>query len=113
MKHKSNKIDPNLINQSLTFQQSQTPLDDNVLKELINQSHELRALADHINQIQVKELKGLMTANTKKSKIRKIERIYSKQEIRNIVCTNLIKEYQNTQIIDAVTNYLYSLHVQE
>lgn len=44
---------------------------------------------------------------------RKIERIYSKNEIRNLVCQNLIPLYQNDTIINAVTDYLYSIHVTD
>lgn len=42
---------------------------------------------------------------------RKIERIYSKNEIKKLVCTHLISEYQNDTIINAVTEYLYGVHV--
>lgn len=44
---------------------------------------------------------------------RKIERIYSKNEIRQMVCDHLIGEYQLQPIIDAVTDYLYGIHVGE
>lgn len=42
---------------------------------------------------------------------RKIERIYSKNEIRQMVSQNLIDEYQHQNIIDAVTEYLYGIHI--
>lgn len=41
----------------------------------------------------------------------RIERIYSRTEIRNLVCANLISLYQHDNIIDAVTDYLYGIHV--
>jgi Zn-dependent M32 family carboxypeptidase len=44
---------------------------------------------------------------------RRVERIYSRQEIRKLVQDNLISEYQNDSIIDAVTEYLYGVHVSQ
>lgn len=44
---------------------------------------------------------------------RRIERIYSRKEIRKLVEENLISEYQNDSIIDAVTEYLYGVHVSQ
>ena len=42
---------------------------------------------------------------------RKVERIYSKGEIKRLVCEHLIHEYQNEPIINAVTEYLYGVHI--
>lgn len=42
---------------------------------------------------------------------RKIERVYSRDEIRKLVQGNLIATYQHENIIDAVTDYLYGIHV--
>lgn len=42
---------------------------------------------------------------------RKIERLYSRNEIRKMVWDNLITEYRKDPIIEAVTQYLYGVHV--
>ncbi len=42
---------------------------------------------------------------------RVIERIYSRQEIRTRVASKLIPLFQKDEIIDAVTDVLYRIHV--
>jgi hypothetical protein len=42
---------------------------------------------------------------------RKVERIYSRREIKELVKENLITEYQLDSIIDAVSDILYKWHV--
>lgn len=44
---------------------------------------------------------------------RRIERVYSRKEIQKMVCDHLIAEYQHADIIGAVTDYLYSVHVAQ
>ncbi|MCP5464225.1 MAG: hypothetical protein H7A33_04280 [Deltaproteobacteria bacterium] len=41
-----------------------------------------------------------------------MEAVYSRKEIRQIVEENLISAYQNDEIIEAVTDYLYHKHVE-
>jgi|APSaa5957512576_1039674.scaffolds.fasta_scaffold51743_2 hypothetical protein len=41
---------------------------------------------------------------------KKIGRVYSRQEIRNLVKHHLIPQYQHESIINAVTDYLYRIH---
>jgi hypothetical protein len=83
------------------------------LAEIVDANDNLSSVAKSINSIQTQQLKGLMFAEQSTTQHRRIERIYSKQEIKNIVIENLILEYQHEYIIEAVTEYLYSLHVSK
>ncbi|EKD50987.1 MAG: hypothetical protein ACD_62C00375G0002 [uncultured bacterium] len=97
-------LDPRL------FGTTNQTVNDDVLKELIDHHDELRSLARQINNVEVKQMTGIMTSQTSQLP-RKIERIYSKGEIRELVCRHLIPAYQHEYIIQAVTNYLYTIHV--
>ncbi|MBU0506241.1 hypothetical protein KJ708_09630, partial [bacterium] len=89
------------------------PINKRMLAEIVDANDHLSSVAKSINSIQTQQLKGLMFAEQSTIQQRTIERIYSRQEIKKIVIENLILEYQHDYIIEAVTEYLYSLHVSK
>lgn len=59
----------------------------------------------------IKQFAFLFSSDKEDLNQRRVERVYSKNEIRDMVTKNLIAEYHHEQIIDAVTDYLYSMHM--
>ena len=70
---------------------------------------DLKSLARNLVENNLSEFSFLFSKRPETQK-RKIERIYSRNEIRHLVCGHLISQYQHDQIIDAVTDFLYGMH---
>jgi len=72
----------------------------------------LKALTKNLVENNLSKFSFILSSHTTVMNQRNIERIYSKNEIRQMVCEYLIPEYQHDMIINAVTEYIYGIHVQ-
>lgn len=71
----------------------------------------LRMLARDLIENNERQFAFLKPQHTERRNDRKIERVYSKNEIRHMVESNLIAAYQREDIISGVTEYFYKLHM--
>ena len=75
-------------------------------------SFDLKGITQALVQNNFSQFGGMFTAMAHRAGLkRKVERIYSRREIRELVKENLIPEYQLDSIIDAVSDILYKWHV--
>ncbi|MBF0105112.1 MAG: hypothetical protein HQM16_07265 [Deltaproteobacteria bacterium] len=73
----------------------------------------LKTLAKNVVESDIKQFSFILNPAENHTEKRKIERIYSKNEIRKMVCEHLIRDYQHEKIINAVTDYIYGIHVSQ
>jgi len=71
----------------------------------------VKTLTGHLVQDNYSLFTDVLPPEITGKKSKAIERVYSKNEIRELVCQCLIPEFQNEDIINAVTDYLYGVHV--
>lgn len=75
-------------------------------------SFDLKSITQALVQDNFNQFGGMFTAMAHRAdQKRKVERIYSRREIKELVKENLIPEYQLDSIIDAVSDILYKWHV--
>lgn len=75
--------------------------EDQSLKKLVNE------MMEHHNH----QLNFVIQDSVETPSQHKVERVYSRKEIRKLVQENLIPTYQHDEIIEAVTDVFYSWHV--
>lgn len=80
-------------------------------KEFNSNNINLKNLTKDMVQSNINQFSFVLSSRASGINDQKIERIYSKNEIREMVCANLIPEYQHEIIINAVTEYIYGIHV--
>lgn len=75
-------------------------------------SFDLKSITRSLVKDNFNQFGGMFTAMAHRAdQKRKVERIYSRREVKELVKENLIPEYQLDTIIDAVSDILYKWHV--
>lgn len=73
---------------------------------------DIKAITQQLIRSNVPKFSFVVSGGSRQvGRLRKIEHVYSKNEIKELVREHLIAEYQQERIIEAVTDYLYGIHV--
>ena len=112
MDKRDKKVGLNLDKFDQSLDKIKVEIKENELASGLNrQSVNLKALTKDLVESNLNKFSFIFSPRVYSLNQRKIERIYSKKEIRQLVCDHLIPEYQHEQIINAVTEYIYGVHV--
>lgn len=105
LKARQSLIDLMEEKRSLSAQKKKSLLKDDSKNKSVQKL--FQEMMDHHNN----QLSFVVESSVQRTATHKIERVFSRKEIRTMVQENLIDLYQNDEIIEAVTDVFYSWHV--